>query len=94
MFTDVHPEVGNLPYSTSWQDLKDHMRKAGDVLFCEILQEPGTATGMGSCDRRCLMFMMLMMLMSDHDFLQLPKDTLKMYQTVGFLLAHSDHSGI
>ncbi|CAL1149271.1 unnamed protein product [Cladocopium goreaui] len=41
--------VGNLPYSTSWQDLKDHMRKAGDVLFCEILQEPGTALGSKGC---------------------------------------------
>ena len=27
------------------------MRKAGDVLFCEILQEPGTATGMGKLQR-------------------------------------------
>ena len=50
--------------------------------------------GMRSCNGRCLMLMMLMMLMSDHDFLQLPKDTLKIYQTVAFLLAHSDHSGI
>ena len=45
MASPQQPEVGNLPYSTSWQDLKDHMRRAGDVLFCEILQEPGTATG-------------------------------------------------
>ena len=50
-FPHVSPKVGNLPYSTSWQDLKDHMRKAGDVLFCEILQEPGTATGMGKLQR-------------------------------------------
>lgn len=41
--------VGNLPYSTSWQDLKDHMRKAGEVLFCEILAEPGTALGSKGC---------------------------------------------
>ncbi|CAK9071720.1 unnamed protein product [Durusdinium trenchii] len=41
--------VGNLPYSSSWQDLKDHMRQAGEVLFCEILPEPGTALGSKGC---------------------------------------------
>ncbi|KAL1820050.1 hypothetical protein ACET3Z_014919 [Daucus carota] len=28
--------VSNLPSSASWQDLKDHMRKAGDVCFAEV----------------------------------------------------------
>ena len=28
--------VGNLDYSTSWQDLKDHMRSAGDVIRAEV----------------------------------------------------------
>jgi len=29
--------VGNLPYSTSWQDLKDHMRQGGgEVLWAEV----------------------------------------------------------
>eukprot|EP00438_Fugacium_kawagutii_P025354 Skav236516 [mRNA] locus=scaffold78:805108:810632:+ [translate_table: standard] len=37
--------VGNLAYSVTWQELKDHMRGAGDVLFCEILKEPGTTLG-------------------------------------------------
>lgn len=28
--------VTNLPQGTSWQDLKDHMRKAGDVVFTDV----------------------------------------------------------
>ena len=28
--------VGNLAYETSWQDLKDFMRKAGEVQFSDI----------------------------------------------------------
>ncbi|CAK0797119.1 unnamed protein product, partial [Prorocentrum cordatum] len=35
--------VGNLPYSVRWQELKDHMRSVGDVVFCDIMEEPGTA---------------------------------------------------
>ncbi|CAE8689810.1 unnamed protein product, partial [Polarella glacialis] len=34
--------VGNLPFSTSWQDLKDHMRSVGEVVHCDILAAPGT----------------------------------------------------
>jgi len=41
--------VGNLPYSASWQDLKDHMRAAGNVVRCEILGQPGTAMGSKGC---------------------------------------------
>ena len=33
--------VGNLAYETSWQDLKDHMRQAGNVDQANILQEEG-----------------------------------------------------
>jgi RNA recognition motif-containing protein len=33
--------VGNLDYSVSWQDLKDHMRQAGKVTHADILQEDG-----------------------------------------------------
>ncbi|GKU88986.1 hypothetical protein SLEP1_g3189 [Rubroshorea leprosula] len=31
--------VRGLPHSASWQDLKDHMRKAGDVCFAEISRD-------------------------------------------------------
>jgi len=41
--------VGNLPYSASWQDLKDHMRAAGKVVDCDILAQPGTACGSKGC---------------------------------------------
>jgi len=29
--------VGNLAYETRWQDLKDHFREAGNVVFAEVL---------------------------------------------------------
>ncbi|CAE7422991.1 unnamed protein product [Symbiodinium sp. CCMP2456] len=41
--------VGNLAYSVTWQELKDHMRDAGQVMFCQILKEPGTALGSKGC---------------------------------------------
>jgi len=31
--------VGNLSFKTSWQELKDHMRAAGNVLYSEIFME-------------------------------------------------------
>ncbi|KAK9103954.1 hypothetical protein Sjap_021208 [Stephania japonica] len=31
--------VRGLPSSASWQDLKDHMRKAGDVCFAQVFRE-------------------------------------------------------
>ncbi len=34
--TDFKVVVENLPPNTSWQDLKDHMRKAGEVGFAEV----------------------------------------------------------
>jgi RNA recognition motif-containing protein len=40
--------VGNLSWSTSWQDLKDHMRDAGDVQYAKILQDrDGRSKGCG-----------------------------------------------
>lgn len=40
--------VGNLAYETSWQDLKDHMRQAGNVDQANILkQEDGRSKGCG-----------------------------------------------
>ncbi|KAB2045992.1 hypothetical protein ES319_D01G201800v1 [Gossypium barbadense] len=37
--------VRGLPSSASWQDLKDHMRKAGDVCFAEVHQDGDGAMG-------------------------------------------------
>lgn len=31
--------VGNLSWDVAWQDLKDHMRQVGDVLFAEVMTE-------------------------------------------------------
>jgi len=40
--------VGNLSWQTSWQDLKDHMRKAGTVIFADVfLDEQGKSKGCG-----------------------------------------------
>ncbi|KAJ3169763.1 hypothetical protein HK101_011430, partial [Irineochytrium annulatum] len=33
--------VGNLAYEVGWQDLKDFMRKAGEVVFADILTQSG-----------------------------------------------------
>ncbi|KAJ3202311.1 hypothetical protein HDU82_007447 [Entophlyctis luteolus] len=33
--------VGNLAYEVGWQDLKDYMRQAGDVVFADVLTLPG-----------------------------------------------------
>lgn len=32
--------VGNIDWRTSWQDLKDHMRTAGEVAFSDIFKSP------------------------------------------------------
>ncbi|XP_078159454.1 serine/arginine-rich splicing factor SR30-like isoform X2 [Carex rostrata] len=44
-FISKHSEfrvmVTGLPSSASWQDLKDHMRKAGDVAFSDVFRESG-----------------------------------------------------
>jgi RNA recognition motif-containing protein len=40
--------VGNLSWSTSWQDLKDHMRDVGDVQYAKVLQDrDGRSKGCG-----------------------------------------------
>ncbi|KAI9366018.1 hypothetical protein DFJ73DRAFT_806692 [Zopfochytrium polystomum] len=40
--------VGNLAYEVGWQDLKDHMRKVGEVLFADVLTLPnGRSKGCG-----------------------------------------------
>jgi len=37
--------VGNLAYEVRWKDLKDHMKQAGTVEFCNVLTEDGTEYG-------------------------------------------------
>jgi len=37
--------VGNLAYSVKWQDLKDHMKRAGNVEFCKVLTDDGSEWG-------------------------------------------------
>ncbi|KAA3486365.1 Pre-mRNA-splicing factor SF2-like protein [Gossypium australe] len=39
--TDYRVLVTGLPSSASWQDLKDHMRKAGDVCFSQVFRDRG-----------------------------------------------------
>ncbi|GFH27949.1 uncharacterized protein HaLaN_26349 [Haematococcus lacustris] len=47
--TDFRVIVTNLPLSASWQDLKDHMRKAGDVTFTQVMKD-GRGGNMGLVD--------------------------------------------
>uniref|UniRef100_A0A5B6YW26 Putative Nucleotide-binding, alpha-beta plait n=1 Tax=Davidia involucrata TaxID=16924 RepID=A0A5B6YW26_DAVIN len=37
--------VSGLPQSASWQDLKDHMRRAGDVCFSQVFRAGSGTTG-------------------------------------------------
>ncbi|KAL7125631.1 hypothetical protein ABFS83_14G130000 [Erythranthe nasuta] len=37
--------ITGLPHSASWQDLKDHMRRAGDVCFSQVFHEGSGKTG-------------------------------------------------
>lgn len=40
--------VGNLSWDVAWQDLKDHMRDAGDVVYAEVMQDgDGRSKGCG-----------------------------------------------
>jgi len=40
--------VGNLSWQTSWQDLKDHMRQSGNVIYADVfLDESGKSKGCG-----------------------------------------------
>ncbi|OIW17489.1 hypothetical protein TanjilG_22601 [Lupinus angustifolius] len=43
--SDYRVLITGLPPSASWQDLKDHMRKAGDVCFSQVFRERGGMTG-------------------------------------------------
>ncbi|KAG0183174.1 hypothetical protein DFQ29_009250 [Apophysomyces sp. BC1021] len=45
---DCRLYVGNLPYSASWQDMKDLFRKAGRVLHTDIISDPETRRSTGS----------------------------------------------
>ncbi|PKA57970.1 Pre-mRNA-splicing factor SF2 [Apostasia shenzhenica] len=38
--------IRGLPSSASWQDLKDHMRKAGDVCFAQVFRDGDGAMGL------------------------------------------------
>ena len=37
--------ISGLPQTGSWQDLKDHMREAGDVCFADVFKD-----GSGVCE--------------------------------------------
>jgi RNA recognition motif-containing protein len=39
--------VGNLSWDVAWQDLKDHMRQVGDVLFAEVMTDGNTGRSKG-----------------------------------------------
>ena len=41
--------VGNLSYGVAWQDLKDHMKQAGEVIYCDIIPEPDNASFSKGC---------------------------------------------
>ncbi|KAL8214883.1 hypothetical protein R6Q57_004332 [Mikania cordata] len=43
--SDYRVLVTGLPSAASWQDLKDHMRRAGDVCFSQVFKEGGGTTG-------------------------------------------------
>ncbi|EZG67301.1 putative RNA-binding protein [Gregarina niphandrodes] len=39
--------VGNLAWRVRWQDLKDHMKQAGEVRYVEIIESDGRSKGCG-----------------------------------------------
>lgn len=39
--------VGNLSYKTSWQDLKDHFRQAGNVVYSNVMEDRDTGKSKG-----------------------------------------------
>ncbi|KAM1198974.1 hypothetical protein ACFX2G_010453 [Malus domestica] len=43
--SDYRVLVTGLPPAASWQDLKDHMRRAGDVCFSQVFRDRGGMTG-------------------------------------------------
>lgn len=53
MRSDYRIVVENLAYSVSWQILKDHMRKAGDVTFADVVKDHnGRSKGYGIVEYR------------------------------------------
>jgi len=42
---DYRVTISGLPSSASWQDLKDHMRRAGDVTFAQVFRDSNGTTG-------------------------------------------------
>ncbi|CAD6272477.1 unnamed protein product [Miscanthus lutarioriparius] len=44
--SDYRVMVTGLPSSASWQDLKDHMRRAGDVCFTDVYRDAGATIGL------------------------------------------------
>ncbi|KAG0472742.1 hypothetical protein HPP92_014166 [Vanilla planifolia] len=44
--SDYRVIVRGLPSSASWQDLKDHMRKAGDVCFAQVFEDGDGSMGL------------------------------------------------
>ncbi len=48
--TDYRVIVTGLPPSASWQDLKDHMRKAGDVVYTNVDHRGGGIVHYGNAD--------------------------------------------
>ncbi len=48
--TDYRVIVTGLPPSASWQDLKDHMRKAGDVVYTDVDHRGGGIVHYGNAD--------------------------------------------
>ncbi|KAH9331501.1 hypothetical protein KI387_003609, partial [Taxus chinensis] len=43
--SDYRVIITGLPTSASWQDLKDHMRRAGDVSFAQVFRDGNGTTG-------------------------------------------------
>ena len=43
--------VSNLAWRTSWQDLKDHFKSCGNVVFANVMQDTSGAPGFRKC--RC-----------------------------------------
>ncbi|XP_026449478.1 serine/arginine-rich-splicing factor SR34-like isoform X3 [Papaver somniferum] len=48
--SDYRVLVTGLPSSASWQDLKDHMRRAGDVCFSQVYREGSVSSTIGVVD--------------------------------------------
>jgi len=39
VWTVLHLDVAGLPPTGSWQDLKDHMREAGDICYADVFHD-------------------------------------------------------